>query len=144
MTGNVVTSSKKDKRVPRSRLPAVCFSASSRESPPVARPRTLITGVGLLPERLQLVVAELAACLGEGLAGVDRRADLLFDGVDLCGRGEHGILVSPRDHEHAVRVPAQQVAWGHARGADVDDDVSAFDLDAVLAGPHRVAAAVDG
>ena len=73
----------------------------------------------LLTSGLQLVVPELTTSLGEGLAVVDRGADLLLDGVDLLGGREHSVFVRERDDEHAVCVAAHQVAGMHARIADV-------------------------
>ena len=48
-------------------------------------PRNLRNPWNLLAPGLELVIAELTTSLGERLAVVDRRADLLLDGVDLLG-----------------------------------------------------------
>src|SRR5688500_2516721 len=97
----------------------------------------------LLPPGLQLVISEELARLGERLAVVDGRADLLLDGVDLFGGGKHRLFVRARDDEHPVRVAAQQIAWGDARVANRHRAIHRLDLHAVLAGAHGVAAAVD-
>src|SRR5215204_1331209 len=111
------------------------ISSSGSEAGPKA-PVLLLTG-------LELVVAELPTSFGEGLAVVDRRANLLLDGVDLLGGCQHGVFVRERNDEHAVGIASYQVAGMHARVADVHRAVDRLDLHAVLAGAHRVAAAED-
>src|SRR5687767_14833956 len=99
-----------------------------------APPRLRLRAGGLFPPRLQLVVPELSPGFGERPASVDRRADLLLDGVDFLGGGQTLVLVRARDNEDAVRITAEQIARGNPRVADGHDDVGAFHLDAILAG----------
>src|SRR5262245_59725744 len=100
-------------------------------------------GPVLLLPGLKLVIPELTTGFGERLAIGDDGADLLLDGIDLFSGGQPRFFVRDRDDEHAVRVAPHQVAGMNARVADVDRTVHGFDLDPVLAGAHRVAAAED-
>src|SRR5689334_22382113 len=108
-----------------------------------ARPTRGFDRRALLATRLELVVPERAARLDERRARFDGVPDPLLGPVDLLGGGQHRLLVGPWNHQHAVGVAAEDVAGADACIADVDDDVGAFDLHAVLTGPHGVAPAED-
>src|SRR5580658_5303942 len=90
------------------------------------------------------MIAKASPSLIEPQTVSGRLADVCFRGSDLFGRGQHGLLVLTRDHDHAVGVAAQDVSGLHARSADRNIDVDAFDLHAVLARAHPTPTAIDG
>src|SRR5581483_910292 len=70
--------------------------------------------------------------------------DFRFGQVDLLRVCQDGIFVLLWDYDDAIGIPAQDIALLHARIADVDRSAQGFHLYTILAGAHRIAAAVDG
>ena len=69
---------------------------------------------------LKLVVAKSRACFARARPFPHGLANALLDCGDLLGCIEDAQLVLLRNDEHAVRVPAQEVAGGDPRLADAD------------------------
>src|SRR5215831_4917409 len=73
----------------------------------------------------------------------DGLTDLFFGGVDFFSDGKNSVFVGFGNDYDSVGIATQNVARQNARIADIDRAVGGFELNAILAGTHRVAAAKD-